>query len=180
MTNNKKPGSAASERRGGQAIELFERAIKALGRKEYDKAKEHFESLIGAHPEERDVVERARAYLAFCERVLGEGRRPAFRPKGFDEMLNYGVYLHNRGEYDEALKMLRQAAEIHPRNENVLYCLAATSARAGDTDSALKALRTAISVSAESRAQARRDPDFDSLREDDEFNSLVYADDSGE
>ena len=168
----KKPTHA--DRRTSPAVELFEKGVKALGRKEYDKAREHFDAIVSSHPEERDVVERARSYRMVCERAAGEGKRGAYRPKGFDELLNYGVFLHNRGEFDEALKSLRQAAEIHPRNENVLYCLAATAARAGDTDSALKALRSAISVSPETRAQARRDSDFDVLREDDEFNALVY------
>jgi tetratricopeptide (TPR) repeat protein len=173
VTNTKKPGAAA-ERRASQAIDLFEKAVKALGRKEYDKAREHFDAIINNHADERDVVERARSYRVVCERASGEGKRAAYRPKGFDELLNYGVFLHNRGEFEEALKSLRQAAEIHPKNENVQYCLAATAARAGDTDSALKALRAAISASPETRGQAKRDPDFDVLREDDEFNALVY------
>lgn len=172
MTTARKPGAA--DRRASQAVELFEKAVKALGRKEYDKAREQFDAIIGGHPDERDVVERARSYRAVCERALSESKRTPYRPKGFDELLGYGVFLHNRGEFAEALKSLRQAAEIHPRNEDVLYCIAATSARAGDNDSALKALRSAISVSPETRAQARRDPDFDALREDDEFNALVY------
>jgi tetratricopeptide (TPR) repeat protein len=172
MSSAKKPGP--TDRRASQAVELFEKAVKALGRKEYDKAREHFDAIISSHADERDVVERARSYRIFCDRALSESKRAAYRPKGFDELLNYGVFLHNRGEFEEALKSLRQAAEIHPKNENVLYCLAATSARAGDTDSALKALRSAISVSPETRGQARRDPDFDVLREDDEFNALVY------
>ena len=168
----KKP--AVADRRTSQAVELFEKAVKALARKEYDKAREHFDAVVTGHPDERDVAERARSYRAVCDRALGESKRAAYRPKGFDELLNYGVFLHNRGEFEEALKSLRQAAEIHPKNENVLYCLAATAARAGDTDSALKALRAAISVSPETRGQARRDPDFDVLREDDAFNALVY------
>ena len=166
--------AGAVDRRTSQAVELFEKAVKSLGRKEYDKAREQFEAIINGHADERDVVERARAYRAVCDRALSESKRAAYKPKGFDELLNYGVYLHNRGEFEEALKSLRQAAEIHPKNENVLYCLAATSARAGDTESALKALRGAISASPETRGQARRDPDFDVLREDDEFNALVY------
>jgi Tfp pilus assembly protein PilF len=172
MSTPKKP--AGSDRRASQAVELFEKAVKALGRKEYDKARDHFDAIVANHPDERDVVERARSYRMVCERALAEGKRAPYRPKGFDELLNYGVFLHNRGEFEEALKSLRQAAEIHPKNENVLYCLAATAARAGDTDSALKALRGAISASPETRGQARRDPDFDVLREDDEFNALVY------
>jgi Flp pilus assembly protein TadD len=89
-------------------------------------------------------------------------------------MLNHGVFLHNRGEYEEALRVLKQAAEIHPRNEHVLYCLAATAARTGDTATALKALRSAIAASPASRAQARSDSDFDLLRDDEEFIALVH------
>ena len=63
------------------------------------------------------MLERARSYRALCERALD--KRPAYKPKGFDEMLHYGVYLHNRGEFEEALKFLRQAAEMHPQNEHV-------------------------------------------------------------
>ena len=170
MTINRKV--AVPERRTGQALELFEKGVRALGKREYEKAREHLEALIANHPDERDVVERARTYRTVCERALD--KRPAFKPKGFEELLNHGVVLHNRGEFDEAIKMLRQASEIHPRHEIALYCLAASSARAGDTASALKALRSAIGANVESRAQARRDPDFDVLRDDEEFLNLVY------
>lgn len=155
-------------------MEAFEKAVKALGKKDYEKAHELFDELIAAHPEERDVIERARAYKAVCERALSESRRGAFKPKTFEELLQYGVFLHNRAEFEEALKYLRQAAEIHPKNEHVLYCLAATAARAGDTGSALKALRSAIAASPASRAQARFDPDFDPIRDDEGFVELIY------
>ena len=169
--NTRKP---VAERRTSQAVEQFEKAIKALGKKEFDKARELFEAVVTGFPEEREVVERARSYQVLCDRALTESKRAAYKPKAFDELLAYGVFLHNRGEYEEALRSLRQAADLQPKNENALYCLAATSARAGDNESALKALRSAISASAETRAQARRDSDFDGLREDDEFNALVY------
>ena len=164
--------NGAADRRLTRAVELFERAVKALGKRDYERARDHLDTLISSHPEERDVLERARAYRALCERALE--RRPPFRPKTFEDLLNYGVYLHNRGEFQEALKYLHQAAEIHPRNEHVLYCIAAASARSGDTAAAIKALRSAISVSPASRAQARSDSDFDPIREEDEFIALVY------
>lgn len=164
--------ASIAERRSAHALEVFERAVKALGKREYEKAREHLESLIASYPEERDLLERARAYRALCDRALE--RRPAFRPKTFEELLNYSVYLHNRGEFQEALRYLHQAAEIHPKNEHVLYCLAAAAARAGDTTAAVKALRSAIAVNPASRAQARSDSDFDPIREEDEFIALVY------
>ena len=167
----KKPVPAI-DRRSQQALETFEKAMKAMGKHDYDRAREHFNALLEGFPEERDLLERARSYRAVCERALE--KRPAFRPKTFDEMLHHGVYLHNRGEYEEALKFLRQAAEIHPRNEHVLYCMAATAARAGDNATALKSLRGAVTAGPSNRAQARQDPDFETLREDEEFLSIVY------
>jgi tetratricopeptide (TPR) repeat protein len=168
----KKPGATTLDRRSQQALELFEKGMKALGKRDYERAKDHFESLTSSFADERDLLERARAYLTLCARHLD--KRPAFRPKTFEELLHHGVYLHNRGEYEEAGKFMRQAAEIHPRNEHVLYCLAATLARAGDSPGALKALRSAVTASPGNRTQARTDTDFDVLREDEEFISIVY------
>ena len=170
----KKPGPVPVSRRSSAALELYEKAVRAVGKRDYERAREYLDGLIAAHAEERDLLERARSYRMLCDRAIAESKRPAFRPKGFEDLLNHGVYLHNRGEYEEALKALRQAAEIHPKNEHVLYCLAATAARAGDTASALKALRSAVAASPANRAQARSDSDFDPIREDEEFIEIVY------
>jgi tetratricopeptide (TPR) repeat protein len=164
--------AAAVEKRSSPALDLFEKAVKALGKKDFDRALDLFDSLIEQHPQEKELVDGARAYRAVCERATG--KRSHFRPKGFEDLLNYGVYLHNRGEFQEALRYLQQAAEIHPRNEHVLYCLAAAFSRSGEAHLAVKALRSAIGVSASNRAQARSDADFDPLRENPDFVALVY------
>jgi tetratricopeptide (TPR) repeat protein len=164
--------ASVGERRGAHALELFEKAMKALGRKDYEKALGLFDSLIEDHAEERDLVERAKTYRSVCERAVE--KKPAFRPKTFEELLHYGVFLHNRGEYAEALRFLHQAIEMHPKNEHAQYCLAAAAARGGDAAAALKALRSAITASSANRAQARGDSDFDPIREHEEFVALVY------
>ena len=166
----KRPAPAI-DRRSTQAIELFEKAVRALGKKDFARAGALLDELLQSYPDQSEILERARAYRAVVER--GGGKRAAFRPKSFEELLNYGVFLHNKGEFEEALKFLGQAAEIHPRNENVLYCMAAAAARAGETPMALKALRSAIVVNPANRAQARSDSDFDPIREDEEFAALV-------
>jgi tetratricopeptide (TPR) repeat protein len=160
--------SPGVDRRYQQALDLFERAVKAFGKKDLDRARDLLDELVEAHADQRELVERARAYRAMCDRT----RRPP-RPKTFEELLNYGVVLHNRGEFDQAVRYLRQALEIHPRNESALYCLAAAQARAGDAAAALKALRSAIQANPGSRAQARRDDDFAPLRAAAEFQALV-------
>jgi tetratricopeptide (TPR) repeat protein len=170
-----KKNAAAPSRRLGQALEVYERAMKALGKRDFERARDHFSDVIASYAEERDVVERAKSYLGLCQRSLE--KKPSFKPKSFEEQLNYGVFLHNRGQFEEALKYLGQAAEQHPKNEHVLYCLAATAARAGDTPAAVKALRASIAVNPANRAQARSDSDFDPIREDDDFVDLVHPED---
>ncbi len=162
----------ALDRRATQALDLFERAVKALSRKNFSRAADLLDQIIDDYPEQRDVVERAKAYRAACER--SRERRPT-RPKTFEDLLHHGIYHHNRGEYLEALKFLNQAAEIHPRNEHVLYCVAASAARAGDTATSLRALRAAVAASPANRTQARTDPDFDTLRDDPDFVALVSS-----
>jgi tetratricopeptide (TPR) repeat protein len=170
---NAKKAAAASERRSAQAVEFFEKAMKSLTKRDFAKAQEHFEALLAAHSEERDVAERARLYLGLCQRALE--KRPSFKPKGFEELLSYGVFLHNKGEFEEALKHFGHAAEQQPKNEHVLYCIAASAAQAGDVAGALKSLRAAIQLSPASRAQAMADADFDPIRENEEFVEILDA-----
>lgn len=170
---NAKKAAAAADRRSAQAVELFEKAMKALGKRDYGKAQEHFEALLAGHAEDRDVAERAQLYLGLCRRALD--KKPAFKPKGFDELLQYGVYLHNRGEHADALKAFGQAVELQPKNEHALYCVSVAAAQAGDVARALKALREAILANPASRAQARADSDFEPIRENEEFLEILDA-----
>src|SRR3989304_4168704 len=83
------------DRRYHQALEIFERAIKALGRKDFDRSRDLLDALVEDFADQQELVERARTYRAMCDR----SRRPA-RPKTFEDLLNYGVVLHNRGEHE--------------------------------------------------------------------------------
>jgi tetratricopeptide (TPR) repeat protein len=163
----KKEPQPVVDRRYQQALELFERAVKALGRKDFDRGGDLLDSLIEDFADQQELVERAKTYRALCE------RSPKARPKTFEELLNYGVVLHNRGDFQHAVKYLRQALDIHPRSESALYCMAAAQARAGDAQAALKALKSAIHANPASRAQARKDADFEPLREAAAFQALV-------
>src|SRR5689334_17186859 len=66
----KKPPAPSQDRRSQQALDQFEKGMKALGKRDYERARDHFESLTSSFPEERDLLERARAYLALCARSL--------------------------------------------------------------------------------------------------------------
>ena len=58
----------AGDRRYRQAVDLFEKAVKAFGRKDFDRTRTHLESLIENHDDQPDLLERARSDLAMCEK----------------------------------------------------------------------------------------------------------------
>ena len=159
-----RPASNSSTNSFSTAFQARSADVSAL------RAQTHLNALLDGHADQPDLVERARSYLSMCERA--KGTKPA-RPRTFEELLNYGVVLHNRGEFEQAVKYLKQAATKEPKNEHALYCLAAAHSRAGETEDALKALRGAIHANPSSRNQARHDADFESLRSEDEFVALV-------
>ena len=166
----RKTKTAQHEKRFEQASTLFAKGMRLLHKGDFQKAAGQFSEIVESYPEQSDILDRARSYIELCSR---QTRRPNSRPKEFEDLLHHGVYLHNEGDFDGALKVLNLAAAIHPRNEHVLYCLAATQAQAGDSTAALKALKSAITANEESRAQARIDPDFESLRSEAEFDKLT-------
>jgi len=165
--------AAGSDRRFSQAVEAFEKAMKALGKRDYEKARELFDQLIESHPEERDVLDRARSYRDACAAALET--RPAVKPKGFEAIMSEAVLRHNRGEFDQSLPLIEQALGLEPASDDALYCLAASAALSGRAERAIEALGKAIEIEPGNRAQARSDSDFDALRENEAFIDLIYA-----
>jgi len=168
-----KKSAAGVDKRFAQAVEAFEKAVKALGKRDYEKARGLFDQLIESYPDERDLLDRARSYREVCRAALDA--KPAARPKSFDGLLSNAVLAHNRGEYDAALELLDQALGLEPSSDDALYCVAATAAQAGHSERALDALGKAIEIEPGNRAQARSDTDFDGLRENEAFIDLVYS-----
>ena len=98
------------DRRYQQALDVFERAVKALGRKDFDRSRDLLDGLIDGFADQQELVERAKTYRTVCERT-----RPA-RPKTFEELLNYGVVLHNRGDF-AARRQVPAPGARHPPQE---------------------------------------------------------------
>lgn len=168
---SKKAGQGV-DRRFSQAVEAFDKAVRALGKHDYEKARDLLDQVIENFPEERDLLDRARSYRLACQRAL---RKPAARPKTATDLLALSTLRHNEGDFDEAVKLQEAALAQEPGNDDALYCLAASAAQAGDHGRALEALTKAIEIARGNRAQARGDSDFDPLREDEAFIDLIYA-----
>ena len=152
-----------------KAIEAFEKALRALHKGDVDRARSQFEAIAGESREEPEISDRALAYIAICDRQ----RKSSFSPRSLEEMVAYGVFCHNRGEYDRAIKYLTKATDMEPGNDHAHYCLAAAYSRHGDRSDAARHLKQAVQANPYNRILAKTDDDFTTVRDESEIAQLL-------
>jgi len=155
------------------SLKQYEAAVRFLYSHDYEKARIAFEKVIATFADDKEVLERCRIHLRLCEQKLA--RRPS-AARTLDEHYDVAIALMNQGKYDESIDHLNRALKSDPKCDYVIYALAATQCRTGDFDSALANLQTAISLKPENRFLAQRDSDFETLKQDSRFASLVFPD----
>ncbi|MEG4216281.1 tetratricopeptide repeat protein [Microcoleus sp. Pol14C6] len=87
---------------------------------------------------------------------------------------NRGIILARAGRYTEALADCEQAIKQNPKHESGYYGKACCYALQGDIGKALDNLQKAIDIAPRrSRNEAKDNPDFDSIRDDERFRALM-------
>ena len=153
-----------------EAVALYERGLAALQRHDYMAAADLLRSVLHRYPEEKELQERVRLYLAICQRHV-QREKPV--PRTIDERLFASTIALNGGRYDEAISHLRLVRDEDPDNDHALYMLAAAHAQRGELAEATAHLERAIALNPENRGLARHDPDLEPLRDDEAFRSAV-------
>jgi tetratricopeptide (TPR) repeat protein len=154
------------------ALGAFENAHKEFTRGHFVEARNLFRSLVEKYAAVSEVTARARTYLAVAEARL---RTELALPRDADSLYDRGVIELNRGEYVAAQELFERALRREPEAAHIHYGLAATRARLGAIDTALKSLRKALDLQPNLRIRAQRDQDLNPLRSDPEFELLVFA-----
>ena len=149
----------------------FDRGVAALQKKKVEEAERHFLDLIQKYPDEKELVDRARVYLAVCERRK-QGPHPVLtEPEDF----YYAALLEkNRGNVSEAIEHLKHAARKNGGGR-VDFLLACCYAQNGERETALEHLKRAIGEDQSNRILARHDSDFDPVRDTPEFQELLAS-----
>ena len=154
------------------ALAAFEAAHKEFARGRFAEARSLFRTLVDKFPTVSEVTARARTYLAVADSRLRTEMAP---PRDADSLYDRGVIELNRGEYVAAQELFERALKREPEAAHIHYGLAATRARLGAIDTALKSLRRALDLQPKLRIRAQRDIDLNPLRSDPEFEQLVFA-----
>ena len=164
---------AAEARRKKQlkAVELYERALEALQRRDLRVAATRFAKVIREFPAERELHERSRRYLEVCERH----RAPAPAPKTIEERVYAATLALNAGSEQEALQLLEPALAEAPDSEQVQYMLAVAHAAAGDESTAVTHLHRAIELNPDNRFLARHEPGFEALHDHETFQQMLAS-----
>jgi tetratricopeptide (TPR) repeat protein len=152
------------------ALKNFGSAVKYFQRRDYEKAAALFEK-VAAGPV-REMADRARIHLRYCNRK----RHHEKRPRTAEVCYARGVAALNRHEYEQALEYLNKSDKMTPNQEYVHYALAAAYGLQGDPDNAFDHLEAAIRLRPQNRVQARHDEDFQVLAGDPRFTRLLGAD----
>jgi len=153
------------------SIKQYESAVRLLYAQNFERAKSAFEKLIQTFGEDKEILERAKSHLRFCEQKIA--RKPP-APRSVEDLYNVAVALMNEGKYHESIEYLNKALKNRPDCDYVLYALAATYSMTGNTDNALRNLRAAITLKPENRFLAQHDYDFEPLMQDSRFISIVF------
>ncbi len=154
------------------ALRAFERAHKEFARGRFAEARTLFRALVEEHSGVSEVTARARTYLAVAETRL---RSEPVLPRDADSLYDRGVIELNRGEFVAAQELFERALKREPEAAHIHYGLAATRARLGSTSSALESLQRALDLQPRLRVRAQHDQDLATLRNDPEFDALMFA-----
>lgn len=153
------------------ALIAFERAHREFTHGRFGEARNQFRALLDKYSQVSEVAARARTYLAIAEARL---RTENMLPRDADSLYDRGVIELNRGEYVAAQEMFERALKREPEAAHIHYGLAATRARLGSVDLALQSLQRALDLQPNLRVRAQHDQDLTSLRNDPDFDKLVF------
>jgi len=153
------------------ALKAFERAHREFTRGHFGEARNLFRALLEKYSKVSEVAARARTYLAVADARM---RTESILPRDADSLYDRGVIELNRGEYVAAQEMFERALKREPEAAHIHYGLAATRARLGSLDLALQSLQRALDLQPTLRVRAQHDHDLTSLRNDPDFDRLVF------
>ena len=153
-----------------KTLAAFSVAVKEFQKGEFDKAASSFKDFIEKYPADKEVVDRARAYLAIAQK---RPKKDAVSLKTFEDHYRYAAARINQKDYAGALKLLEKALEYKEQEGLVHYLMADAHSLMGQVDEALDMLKKAIQKDRNFAMLAQNEPDFEALWEDKKFKLIT-------
>ena len=167
---------AAKTSKKADIYKLYADALASLNKKQYPKTQKLLDQIKQDFPTEVAVLARVDLLLRVCEARIDEAAKKG--PASSEEAYDLGVFIHNQGLYDDALKLFDKAQKLGKgETDHIHYAIAATEASLGNTQNALNSLKSAIKTNPQNRILAQNDPDFEPLARNKEFAQVLSPED---
>ena len=153
-----------------KALTAFSLAVKDFQKGDFDKAAAGFKDFIEKFPVDKEIVDRARAYLAISQK---KPKKEAAVLKGFDDHYRLAVSKINQKDYPAALKALEKALEFKTQEGLIYYLQADANCLMGQIDDGLELLKKAVQKDKNFSVLAQNEPDFEPLWEDKKFKLIT-------
>jgi tetratricopeptide (TPR) repeat protein len=153
-----------------KALAAFGQAVKEFQKGEFEKATASFKDFIEKYPAEKEVIDRARAYLSIVQKRPKKDNAPL---KSFEDHYRYAVVRINQKDHAGAIKALEKALEYKEQEGLVYYLLANAHNLSGQADEALELLKKAIQKDKHFAVLAQNETDFEPLWEDKKFKFIT-------
>lgn len=153
-----------------KALAAFGLAVKEFQKGDFEKAAASFKDFIDKFPADKEVVDRAKAYLAITQK---RPKKEGASLKGFEDHYRTAVAKINRKDYPAAVKLLERALEYKEQEGLVYYLLADAHSLMGQADESLELLRKAVQKDKNFAILAQNELDFEGLWEDKKFKLIT-------
>lgn len=148
-----------------------------LKEKKYKDAAESLKKAVELRPDDASVWNNlAHAYIVQDkteEAVEAFGKAAELKPDFHEALHNLGLALGKLKKYEEALSAFEKAVAAKDDKHESMYNAACVSALLGKRDGALTNLKNAIALQQEYAAKAKKDKDFSSFKDDEEFKKII-------
>jgi tetratricopeptide (TPR) repeat protein len=153
-----------------KALTAFGQAVKEFHKGEFEKAAESFQGFVEKFPAEREIVDRAKTYLAIAQK---RPKKETVALKTFADHYHAGVAKINQRDPQGAIKVLEKALEYKENEGLVYYLLADAHALMGEAEAGLDLLKRAVQKDKTLAILAQNEPDFEPLWEDKKFKLIT-------
>jgi len=152
-----------------KALSSFGSAMKYFHKDDLDKAKQSLKDFVKSHSEEKELLDRAKIYLAIIKQRETKDSMPL---KSFEDYYQQGIFRLNQGRYEEAIDFFQEANKKKPNQGKVYYGIANAFCLMGEKDKCMANLRKAVSLDKFYAILAQNEADFSEFMEDEEFSSI--------
>lgn len=153
-----------------KALAAYGQAVKEFHKGEFEKAAASFKDFIDKFPAEREIVDRAKSYLAIVQK---KPRKESATLKSFEDHYRAGVMKINQRDLPGAIKVLEKALEFKENDGLVNFLLADAHCLMGESETALDLLKKAVQKDKTYAVLAQNEPDFEPLWEDKKFKLIT-------